>query len=207
MTQVYRCIKVTTQCGIRNLLSPLTRRFRTRQMQLKYQHLNTDVYSDTLFSLAKSARGFECGQLFVTDQEFAEVYPMRSKSEAPYKLDAFSRTYGLPKVLITDLAPEETKGEWEKVVNKYLLTQHTTEAQSGWQNQAEIEVQELKNHHQRVMYKSKFPEAFWGYGLEYTKEIRKLMARPSLDWRSTVEVLTGKTPDSTEYLNFDFYGW
>jgi hypothetical protein len=43
--------------------------------------------------------------------------------------------------------------------------------------------------------------------MEYTKEIRKLMARPSLDWRTSAEVLTGETPDSSEYLNFDFYGW
>jgi hypothetical protein len=51
------------------------------------------------------------------------------------------------------------------------------------------------------------PEAFWCYGMEYTKEIRKSMSRPSLDWRSAVEILTGETPDISEYLNFDFYGW
>jgi hypothetical protein len=92
-------------------------------MQFKYRHLNTDVYSDTLFSHTNSARGFDCAQLFVTDQEFADVYPMRSKSVAPYKLDVFCKTHGLPKTLITDLAPEETKGEWEKVVKQYLLSQ------------------------------------------------------------------------------------
>jgi hypothetical protein len=33
------------------------------------------------------------------------------------------------------------------------------------------------------------------------------MSRPSLDWRTSSEVMTGETPDSSEYLNFDFYSW
>jgi hypothetical protein len=70
-----KTLKVTTQRGIRNL-SPPTRRFRTRQSQLRYSHLRTDVYSDTLLSEVKSPRGFQCAQLFVTDQDFADVYPM-----------------------------------------------------------------------------------------------------------------------------------
>jgi hypothetical protein len=71
-----RTLKVTTQRGICNILSPLTRRFRMRQSQLQYRHLRTDVYSDILFSDTKSCRGFTCGQIFVTDQDFADVYPM-----------------------------------------------------------------------------------------------------------------------------------
>jgi hypothetical protein len=43
--------------------------------------------------------------------------------------------------------------------------------------------------------------------MEYTKEIRKLMARPLLDWQSSMDVMTGETPDSSEYLNFEFYRW
>jgi hypothetical protein len=132
--------KVTAQRGIQNLASPLTRCLRTRQMQFKYRHLNTDVNSDTLFLLTKSARGFECAQLFVTDQEFADVYPMHSKAEALYKLDTFCKTHGLPQTLVTDLAPEETKGEWEKVVKQYLLSQRTSEAHLGWKKRAEIEI-------------------------------------------------------------------
>jgi hypothetical protein len=70
-----KTLQVTTQRGTRNLLSPPRPR--------------TNVYSDTLISDTKSPRGFECAQLFVTDQDFAEVYPMRLKAEAPYKLDLF----------------------------------------------------------------------------------------------------------------------
>jgi hypothetical protein len=65
--------------------------------------------------------------IIVTDEELAEVYPMCSKAEAPYQLDFFCKSYGLPQVLITDNAPGEVQGEWNKVVKQYLLTQRTTE--------------------------------------------------------------------------------
>jgi hypothetical protein len=113
---------------------------------MRYQHLNTDVYSDTLFSEQKSTRGYTCGQLFVTDQEFIDVYPSM-----------------LPRTLVTDLAPKETKGEWEKGVKQYLLLQRTTEAHSGRQNQAEIEIHELKKHFRHIMQRIHCcPNAFWG---------------------------------------------
>jgi hypothetical protein len=53
------------------------------------------------------------------------------------------------------------------------------------------------------MHRNRCPETFWRYGLSYTNEIRQLLARPSLDWRSPLEVLTGETLDSSEYINFD----
>ncbi len=202
-----KTLRVTTQQGIRRLDSNLTRRFRTRQTHLRYSHVRTDVFSDTLFSDVKSARGYTCGQLFVTAQDFAEFYPMRNKSEAPYKLDLFCKSYGLPQTLITDNALEETKGEWEKVVKEYLLKQRTTEPYSGWQNRAELEIRELMKHHRRIMHRNRCPESLWCYGMEYTKSIRQLAAKPNLDWRTPMEVLTGETPDCTEYIEFDFYGW
>jgi hypothetical protein len=157
-----RTLKITTQRGIRNILSPLTRCFCTRQTQLWYPHLCTDVYSNTMFSDTKSCRGFTCAQLFVTDQDFADLFPMRSKSDAPYKLDLFCKTHGLPWILITDNAPEETKGEWDKVAKQYLLSQRTTEPKSGWQNRAEIEIRELKKPYRRIMHRTRCPEAFIG---------------------------------------------
>jgi hypothetical protein len=150
---------------------------------------------------------FECAQVFVTDQDFAEIYPMRLKADAPHKLDLFCKTYGLPQVLITDNAPEEVQGKWEKVIKQYLLVQRTVEPHSAWQNCVEIKICELKKHFCRIMHRARCPEAFWCYGMEYVCQIRKLMVRPSLDWQTLLEVLTGDTPDCTEYLNFDFYDW
>ena len=130
-----------------------------------------------------------------------------SRARRTIKLHLFCGEYGLPRTLITDNAKEEMRGEWEKVVTRYLLKQRTTEPHSGWQNKAEIEIRELKKHYRRIMHRSKCPEAFWCYGMEYIKEIRKVTAKPTLDWRTPIEVLTGETPDCSEKLEFDLYGW
>jgi hypothetical protein len=161
-------LQVTTQRGIRQLTSDLGGRFRTRQIHLHYHILQTDVYSDTLFSETKSVRGYECAQIFVASQDFAVVHPVKLKSDAPYKLDLFCKTYGLPlmlltdnapedtkgewnKVLLTDNAPEDTKGEWNKVVKQYLLQQRAVKHDSGWQSKRKC---------------NRCPDVLWCFGLE-----------------------------------------
>ena len=57
------------------------------------------------------------------------------------------------------------------------------------------------------MHRAKCPERLWDYGLEYTSQIREWMARPLTHDRTPLELLTGITPDISEYLPFDFYGW
>ena len=200
-------LKATTQRGIRQLESPLSRRFRTRQTHLNYSFLRANVYSDTFFFTTKSVRGFTCAQIFVTNTYFAQTYNMQSKSEAAYKLELFVQEYGLPKMLLTDNAMEETRGEWEKVVTKLLIPQRTTEPHSGWQNKAEAEIRELKKQLRRVMHKYRTPEPFWCFALTYVCKIRQVTSRPVLQYRTPVEILTGDTPDVSEYIHFDFYSW
>ena len=90
---------------------------------------------------------------------------------------------------------------------KYLFQQRTTEPHSPWQNRAEREIQELKQHFRRIMHRSRCPEQFWDYGMEYTSQIRESMSRPMVENRTPLESMTGETPDISEYINFDFYGW
>jgi hypothetical protein len=58
-------------------MEELSRRFRTRQGQLRYPHLRTRWYTDTMFpkDKVKSVRGHTCAQLFCNDQCWAKVYP------------------------------------------------------------------------------------------------------------------------------------
>jgi hypothetical protein len=46
-------------------------------------------------------------------------------------------------VVIMDNAMEETRGDWNKVIRKYLLSQRTTEPHSLWQNRAEIKIRNI----------------------------------------------------------------
>ena len=50
-------LKATTQRGIRRVVHPLTRRYRTDHFSLRYRRLNTQFYSDTGFATTKSLKG------------------------------------------------------------------------------------------------------------------------------------------------------
>ena len=50
--------------------------FCTRQGQLQFPHLRTRWYSDTLVSGTVSKRGYQYGQLFCNDENWAVVVPM-----------------------------------------------------------------------------------------------------------------------------------
>jgi hypothetical protein len=201
-------LKCTKQKASRNITEPFIHRVKTRQSALRYPRLNDYVYSDTMFSsVVSKPRQHTCAQLFVTSKRYEKVYPMRTKGQAGEMLNQFITNTGIPLGLITDGAKEETLGQWDEVRKKFLLTQRTTEPHSPWQNKAESEIGGTKAHHRRLMDRKRVPEELWDFGLEYTADLRNFIARPELDYRTPYEVLTGDTPDISDYLNFEFYQW
>jgi Reverse transcriptase (RNA-dependent DNA polymerase) len=202
-----RTLNQTTQRGLRYLQGPLDRRFRTRQKQLDCKYLKTNMYTDTMFKEKASARGNTCVQLFVTSEGFVAGQPMKSKADAHEVLDYVCRTYGVPQLLVSDNAKEETLGNWGRVIKHYLIRQRMTEPHSGWQNRCEDEIREVRKHYARIMALHKCPDAFWDFAIQYVIKLRQLLVRSAASNRSPIETITGETPDTSEYIEFDFYQW
>jgi hypothetical protein len=51
------------------------------------------------------------------------------------------------------------------------------------------------------------PRRTWSFASKYTARLRRKLARDTADGRSPEECLTGETPDISEFLHFNFYGW
>ena len=132
---------------------------------------------------------------------------MKTKGDAGDKLNTFITNVGIPIGIITDGAKEENLGRWEEVRKKFILPQRTTEPHTPSQNRCEIEIRETKDHYRRLMDRKRVPEELWDFGMKYTADIRQIIARPNLDHRSAYEVLTGRTPDISNLLDFEFYDW
>lgn len=149
----------TTQRGVRYLEGSLDRRFRTRQRQLQNRWLNTKVYIDTLFNDVTSSQGCKAAQIFVTSEGFASGRPLQSKGDAYEALEEFCHDYGIPQLLVSDMANEEQLGRWEEEVRKQnLIKQQFSEPYSGWQNWAEDEIREFKKHLVCIMNLHSCPE-------------------------------------------------
>ena len=59
------------------------------------------------------------------------------------------------------------------------------------------------------MLRKKVPKRLWDYGLRWVCEIMQRTAAwsGSLEGRCPLEIVTGETPDISEYLDFGFYDW
>jgi hypothetical protein len=59
------------------------------------------------------------------------------------------------------------------------------------------------------MLKKKVPARLWDYGFSWVCETENICANLSkyVEGRTPIEIITGDTPDISEYLDFDFYDW
>jgi len=117
--------------------------FRTWQGQLRFPHLQTKWYLDTLVLSTVSKHGYQYGQLFCNDEDWATVVPICKKAEAGDALNRVVREYGIPEFgLHTDNAREESGDhtEWERVRKHFLIPRTLTEPYSPWMNRAEGEI-------------------------------------------------------------------
>jgi len=218
IAKIFRCStktaictqQVTTQKGICSMADHLTRRYRTKQAALRYSQLggrHGRFYSDTMFASVSSTRGNKVAQIFVNDLGFTRLTPMKTKSEAGHALLKFIQDIGIPSSLHTDNAKEMTSGQWDTVRKDHQIKQTVTEPFSPFQNRAEIGIKELKKHVRRLMSKTKTPKRLWDFCAQYAAEVRCLTAQPlfGLHGRTPYEVVTGNTPDISEYLQFSWY--
>jgi hypothetical protein len=114
LDKAQKTLHATTHMGLRTVIHPLTHRYQTRQPHMCYPRVEKQLYFDTLFAKTKSLRMHTCNQVFTNG------------------------------TIITDPAAEETGGDWKDTVSKYHIRHKLTELYSPWQNQTELEIQDLK---------------------------------------------------------------
>lgn len=146
-------------------------------------------------------------QVFCTDFGYTKITPMTLKSEAGYALQELIRDIGIPKYMHTDDAKELTLGTWKKVCQEHGIGMSNTEAKSPFQNWAECVIGEIKCHTHRFMSRTRSPKRLWDFRAIYTVELRNRLALPlyGLHGRTPYEILTGNTPDISEYIEYEWY--
>jgi len=205
-----KTLTATTQLTIRNAIHPIQRRFRTEVAQLRYPRLGGRFgrfSSDTIFSKTPSIRGNTCAQIFVNNIDFCRLIPMRRKAEAGDALVEFIQDIGIPSEMHNDDAKEQTLGKWKQTMQKFQIKQTLSQPYSPWQVRAEGCIHEIKKSVRRLMQNTKAPKCLWDYCAVYACEIRSLTAHPhfALQGRTPYEMVTGKTPDISEYVEFSWY--
>ncbi len=100
-----------------------------------------------------------------------------------------------------------TLGIWARVCKDAGIKTTTTEAHSPWQNRTEVEIRELKKYVRHLMARTNMPKALWDICTMYTMDLCNRLEQPipQLQGRTLYELLTGNTPDFSEFLEYEWY--
>lgn len=202
-------MRVTTQKGIRTAIHPITRRYRVNHLDLHSSRLAGQWYVDWLsagtISLAQNR-----GAFIYSNGTFTEVYPSESNKQAPAttSLREFCEDVGVPEKLKSDRAPEfcGRNTEYHKVARRKGI--NLTYAEPERKNQIspiDVEIRELRKRTNNKLRTKRAPRRLWDYCAKHQAKLRQFLPRQSLKGRTAYEQVTGKTPDISEYCDFDFY--
>ena len=200
-------IAVTTQKGIRRAIHPLNRRYRVDHLDLHRNRLGGQWYVDH-FTAQKKSINQNTGAWVYSNGNMSKVYPVRSRSEVADTLSTMCNDIGIPDRLKMDRAPELVgKGtDFYKLARKRHID--LTYAEPERKNQispVDVEIRELQKRTRSKMVRKNVPSRMWDYALVHTAEVMQFIPRSRLRGRTGYEEVTGRTPDISEYLDFDFW--
>ena len=77
------------------------------------------------------------------------------------------------------------------------------------ENPSEGSIWEVKRKWYRMQANNNIPDRLWDYVIDYVCETANMTVNSSRysDGRTPMEIISGETPDLSEYLGFGFYDW
>ena len=200
----------TTQSFTRSALLPISRRYRTDRMFYR-RILNHEFAADLYMARTTSLHGHTSAYIFAHKSGFAQVYPQTNKTQSADSLRQFTQDFGVPRKLIVDGALEQIgrNTEFIKRCRQYDISLHVSSPRRPRENPAEGVIQEVRKKWFRLMQATNMPKRLWDYGIAWVTEIMQRTANSSIhsQGRTPLEIITGDTPDISEYLDFGIYDW
>ena len=205
-------LEATTQNFKRSAILPISRRYRADRFY-KTKRLEERFATDTIWADTKSLNQHKFAQAYTHKCGFAVVYPMNNMSgdSIGETLQHFVHDFGIPSILTFDGHKSQvSKGSlFMKMIRKYDIKFHVSEPRKPQQNPAEGGIREIKRRWYRIMTKKAVPKRLWDYGLVWICETGNLTVSSSryANNRTGLEIISGETPDISEYVDFGFYDW
>ena len=149
------------------------------------------------------------GGFVISNGEFTRTYftPSKDGTDAGISLQTFCDDIGVPVNLKTDLASSFAgkKTHFQDVVYKNRI--RLTHAKAGRKNElykVDTQIRELKRRIQNKAAEKNVPRRIWDFLAEHQSQIMSFIPQgPSA--RTGYGMVTGQTPDISEFLDFDFY--
>ena len=205
-------LKATTQQFRRSAILPISRRYRADRFY-EMKKLNGKFATDTIWADIKSLNQHKYAQIYTHKCGFAISYPIDSMTgdNIGLSLQDLVHDFGIPTHLTFDGHPSQVgQGSlFMKNLRKYNIQYHISSPRRPEQNPAEGGIREIKRRWYRIMTVKDVPRRLWDYGLNWVCETGNITVSGSryANGRTPIEMITGETPDISEYLDFGFYDW
>ena len=202
-----KTLAVTTQAGVRNVLTPSERKVRKKAPWLKFPNVKGRWYCDLMFSKVPSIHGDNGATVYTNGQGYDVIYPWKTKGDHADTLMSLIQDVGIPQTLISDGGKELIYGRARDTCTEYRINQRYTVPYSPWQNAAEGSVREIKKGTRRKLRYTGAPRRTWSYAAKWVVDVRRFLANdhPACDGRTGFEHVTGSTPDISPLALFDFW--
>ena len=169
--------------------------------------------TDTFYADMKSLHANTCCQIYSHKAGFQACYPKpNAKGDTLGEtLDDFVHDFGAPEHLtfngFSSQVGKNTK--FHKGLRKYKIDYHVSAPRRPNENPAEDAIREVQRRFYRVKNRMKVPDRIWDYLAVWICETGNISVSSSryADGRTSLEIITGETPDISEYLDFSFYDW
>lgn len=205
-------MRATLQRGTRSAILPLARRYRADRM-FERPRLKGKFSTDTAYFKHKSLRGYIASQVYFHKSGFYFIHHLSAVNDSQVgpSLSRFISEYGIPDKLTMDGAAVQVGRNTTimETVRRANIDHHVSGPYRPEENPAEGGIRELKRRFYRLINKFNIPMRLWCFVLQYVVDIMNLTVNYSKysNGRVPLEIITGITPDITEYLDFTIYGW
>ena len=201
-----------SQHSVRSEDPTLSQNYGTNDCMLRYRRIKDYFFMDTFFATSKggkSFRGNTCCQLFVMEQGFLYVVPMKRKSEVMQAVKQFAKEIGAPDAIVCDLAIKQTSAEVKQFYNTIGTTLRALEEGTPWAKKAELYIKLMNEAVRKDMWVANSKLPFWDYCLEHHAWIYNMTACNNLKTRGTNPhtATLGVKGDISNLCQYSWYDW
>ena len=156
----------------------------------------------------KSIRGYT-GAFVFSNGNLAATYPTLTKNDADAteSLRRFCDEIGIPANLKSDMAATFVgpHTDFQRAIRKYGIKMTFCEPYRHNQlQQVDVAIRDLKRRWRLTMTSKNVPCRLWCFGFEHQARLMLYIPRGRNE-RTGYEMVTGHTPDISEFCDFDFY--
>jgi hypothetical protein len=134
-----------------------------------------------------------------------------NNEQVGHSLSNFIHEYGAPDHLTFDGAAVQVGSGtlFKDNLRRAEIRHHVLASRRPNENPAEGAIRDIKKRWYQIMTKKNVPRRLWDYGIDWVCETGNVTVNSSryADQRTPLEIITGETPDISEYIDFGIYDW